>query len=494
MNLQHYLAIDLGAESGRVMAGRFDGARLELEELHRFPNRSSLVNGTLYWDVLRLWNDISDGLAKAADKGEIAGIGADTWGVDFALLDERGQMLSNPVCYRDARHDGYIERAAQTVPKREIYERTGLQFLGFNSLYQLLALKDQNPWELEHAQTLLFMPDLLHFWLSGERRNEYSIASTSQMVDARTRNWDDELLARFGLPRDLLAPIAMPGSTLGTLRPDVAARLGLSANTPVIAPGGHDTASAVSAVPFAGSGERAAYLSSGTWSLMGLELSEPLINEQSFELGFTNEGGAFNTIRFLKNIAGLWLLQECRRDFLRRGREFSYAELAQMAHEAGDNGPFVEPDEPRFASPGHMPQKISDFCRETDQKAPETEGEFARCCLDSLALKYRWTFEKLELLSGQTLDSMYIVGGGSQNELLNQLTADCIGRPVIAGPIEATAAGNILIQAVAGGEIGDAAQLRDVVRNSFPSKRFEPNAGQRARWDEKFGRFQKLMK
>lgn len=482
MNLQHYLAIDLGAESGRVISGRFDGSRLELEELHRFPNRSSQVNGTLFWDALRLWNDISDGLAKASGLGDIAGIGADTWGVDFALLDERGQMLSNPVCYRDARHDGYIDRAAQVVPQREIYEHTGLQFLGFNTLYQLLALKDQNPWELERAQTMLFMPDLLHFWLSGERRSEYSIASTSQMLDARGRSWDEELLSRFALPRDILAPLVMPGSQIGTLRSDVAARLGLSAETPIIAPGGHDTASAVSAVPFAWGDERAAYLSSGTWSLMGLELSEPLINDQSFELGFTNEGGAFGTIRFLKNIAGLWLLQECRRDFLRRGREFSYAQLAQMASEAGDAGSFVEPDAARFASPGNMPQKISDYCRETNQRAPETEGEFARCCLDSLALKYRWTFEKLELLGGQALDSLYIVGGGSQNELLNQLTADCIGRPVIAGPIEATAVGNILVQAVARGEISGSAQLREVVRNSFPSKRFEPNTSERARW------------
>lgn len=490
---QTFLAIDLGAESGRVMSGRFDGQKLELDELHRFPNRSSQVNGTLFWDVLRLWNDISDGLGKAARLGEIAGIGADTWGVDFALIDERGQMLSNPVCYRDARHDGYIERAAQVVSKREIYERTGLQFLGFNTLYQLLALKHQNPRELDAAQTLLFMPDLLHFWLSGERKSESSIASTSQMLNANSRAWDEELLRRFDLPTQILAPLVAPGSAIGTLRSDVALRLGLSAQTPVIAPGGHDTASAVSAVPFAQTAERAAYLSSGTWSLMGLELSEPLVNDATFDLGFTNEGGAFNTIRFLKNIAGLWLLQECRRDFIKQGYDFSYAQLAQMAASAGDDGPFVEPDEARFAVPGEMPRKIADFCRETNQRAPQTEGEFARCCLDSLALKYRWTFEKLELLGGQSLDALYIVGGGSQNELLNQLTADCLGKPVVAGPIEATAIGNILVQAVARGEISGADQVREVVRNSFPSKRFEPNAREKMRWDERFGRFGELM-
>lgn len=501
--LPQYLAIDLGAESGRVISGRFDGETIRLEELHRFPNRPAQVNGTLYWDVLRLWNDISDGLAKAASDGEVLGIGADTWGVDFALLDARGHMLSNPVCYRDERHAGYIERAAQIVPKREIYERTGLQFLGFNTLYQLLALKDQNPRELEAAQTLLFMPDLLHFWLSGERTNEYTIASTSQMLEAREGKWDKELLAQFDLPTDLLAPLYDPGERIGTLRPEIAAKLGLSAKTPIITPGGHDTASAVAAVPFAKPNEPAAYLSSGTWSLMGLELpaqtingsygSTPIINDQSFELGFTNEGGAFGSIRFLKNIAGLWLLQECRRDFLARGREFSYAELAQKAREAASDGPFVEPDEARFASPGNMPQKIADYCRETGQTSPQSEGEFARCCLDSLALKYRWAFEKLELLGNRKLETLYIVGGGSQNELLNQLTADCLGRPVVAGPVEATAAGNILLQALAHNQIKNEKQLRSVVRASFDLKRFEPNPAEKPRWDEKFAHFETLL-
>lgn len=491
---QLYLAIDLGAESGRVIAGRFDGQKLELEPLHRFPNRPARVESTLYWDVLGLWNSISDGLSQASTLGEIAGIGADTWGVDFALLDERGAMLSNPVHYRDARNDGWIERAAQVVPKAEIYNRTGLQFLPFNTLYQLLALKEGNPGELERARTLLFMPDLLHFWLCGERKSEYSIASTSQLLDANSRSWDEGLLRRFDLPSNILAPLVSSGSKLGTLRPDVATRLGLSSQTPIIAPGGHDTASAVAAVPFEGSASDAAYLSSGTWSLMGLELPQPLINEQTFELGFTNEGGAFGTIRFLKNIAGLWLVQECRRDWQKRGREFSYAQLTQMASGAGDDGPFVEPDEARFASPDEMPQKIADFCRETKQRAPQTEGEFVRCCLDSLALKYRWTFEKLELLRGQPLEALYVVGGGVQNELLSQLAADCIGKPLVAGPVEATAAGNILLQAVARGEISSSTQLRDVVRHSFESKRFEPRAEEKARWDEKFVRFEKLMR
>jgi len=490
---QLYLAIDLGAESGRVIAGRFDGERLDLEPLHRFPNRPARVGSdgggeTLYWDALRLWNDIGDGLAKAGDLGEVAGIGADTWGVDFGLLDERGRLLSNPIHYRDARHDGYIERAATTVPKSEIYQRTGLQFLPFNTLYQLLALRDQNPRELERAHTLLWMPDLLHYWLSGERKSEYSIASTSQLLDARSRSIDSELLRRFDLPESIFAPLVSPGTTLGTLRPDVAKRLGLSADIPIIAPAGHDTASAVAAVPFS-AGENAAFLSSGTWSLMGLELSEPLITPQSFELGFTNEGGAFNTIRFLKNIAGLWLVQECRRDWQSRGAEWSYAELTHLAGDAGDEGPFVEPDDARFASPDEMPAKISAFCRETNQTPPRTEGEFIRCCLDSLALKYRWTFEKLETLRGAPLDALYVVGGGVQNELLSQLAADCIGKPVISGPVEATAAGNILLQAYARGEINGATQLRDVVRESFASKRFEPRGEEKARWDEKFGRF-----
>ncbi len=488
MSEQLFAAVDLGAESGRTIAGRFNGEKLSLEIAHRFSNTPTRVGGTFYWDILRLWSDISDGLSKIAPMGELFGIGVDTWGVDFGLLDKDDQLLGNPVHYRDARNDGMIDYAATTVPQSEIYQRTGLQFLPFNTLFQLLALKKAESAQLEAAKTLLFIPDLLHFWLCGAKKSEYSIASTSQMLDARTRSWDLELLNRFGLATGILSEIVAPGTILGEVRADVAARLGLKSKTPVIAPGAHDTASAIVAVPWQ-SGQNSAYLSSGTWSLMGLELDTPLISPQSEALGFTNEGGANGTIRFLKNIAGLWLVQECKRAFARDGLDFSYAEMTILAAQAGDNGPCVEPDDARFAAPLSMPDAIRNYCRETGQNSPETPGEMVRCCLDSLALKYRWTFEKLAMLRGQTLDKLHIVGGGTQNELLCQLTADCLGVEVVCGPVEATAAGNILVQAMARGEVGNLNEIRAIVRASFELKTYAPKAGEKARWDENFGRF-----
>lgn len=483
-----FAAVDLGAESGRVIAGRFDGAKLALEVAHRFPNTPTRAGGTFYWDVLRLWSDIQDGLTKVAQLGEIAGIGVDTWGVDFGLLDSHDQLLGNPVHYRDSRTEGMIDYAGTIVPHSEIYASTGLQFLPFNSLFQLLALKKAQSAQLAAAKSLLFMPDLLHFWLSGVKKSEYTIASTSQMLDAQKRDWDKELLGRFDLPTGILCDIVPPGSVLGDVRADVAARLGLKSKTPVIVPGGHDTASAVAAVPWE-SGEKSAYLSSGTWSLMGLELPQPLISARTQQLGFTNEGGAGNTIRFLKNIAGLWLVQECRRAFLRAGQEISYADLTTMAQLAGDDGPFVEPDDARFAAPLSMPEALASYCRETGQIVPQAPGELVRCCLDSLALKYRWTLEKLEELRGERIETLHIVGGGTQNRLLSQLTADCLGRRVVCGLVEATATGNILIQAMGLGEIGSMDEIRAVVRASFPTEVFEPNANEKARWDAKFGKF-----
>ena len=483
-----YCAVDLGAESGRVVEGRFDGSTLSLDVAHRFPNVPARTGGAMHWDILRLWNDICDGLARV--EGEVSGIGVDTWGVDFGLLDARDELIGNPVHYRDSRHAPYKEIATQTMPKAEIYARTGLQFLPFNTLYQLLAMKADSP-QLPIAKTLLWMPDLLHFWLSGAKKNEYSIASTGQLLDVKARLYDEDLLRQFDLPSAIFCDLVLPGTKLGTLRPAVAARVGLKKNTPIIAPAGHDTASAIAAVPFT-PGENAAYLSSGTWSLMGVELEQPLLSQRAFELGFTNEGGVAGTIRFLKNIAGLWLVQECRRSFERAGNAIDYTTMTQMAAEVSD-GPFVEPDDARFAAPLDMPTAIRDYCRETGQSAPQSPGELVRCCLDSLALKYRWTFERLEELRGP-LDTLYIVGGGTQNELLSQLTADCLGKPVIAGPIEATAAGNVLIQALASGQVRDLAQIREVVRASFPSQTFEPRASEKAKWGEKFGRFVKLKR
>ena len=483
-----YCAVDLGAESGRVVEGRFDGATLKLDVAHRFLNLPARTGAAFHWDVLRLWNDICDGLAKV--EGDVAGIGVDTWGVDFGLLDARDELIGNPVHYRDERHTPYLEIAAQTMPQAEIYARTGLQFLPFNTLYQLLAMKANSP-QLPIARTLLWMPDLLHFWLCGAKKNEYSIASTGQLLDARARSYDEDLLRQFDLPASIFCDLVLPGTNLGNLRPAVAARLGLSKKTPVIAPATHDTASAIAAVPFE-PGENSAYLSSGTWSLMGVELDQPLLSERAFELGFTNEGGVSGTIRFLKNIAGLWLVQECRRSFERAGNPIDYAAMTQMAAQIND-GPFVEPDDACFAAPLDMPTALREVCAQNGQSEPQSPGELVRCCLDSLALKYRWTFERLEELRGP-LDALRIVGGGTQNELLSQLTADCIGKPVICGPIEATAIGNALIQAMGSGQVRDLAQIRAIVRASFPTTTFEPRASEKAKWDEKFGIFEKLKR
>lgn len=490
---QKYIAVDLGAESGRVLVGSFDGKCVQLEEAHRFLNTSVRVNGTLHWDVLRLWRDIQEGIAAAAQKfgGDFAGIGVDTWGVDFGLLDESGALLGNPVHYRDSRTDGMMERAFETVPRSEIFERTGLQFMSLNTLFQLLAMKEQNAPQLGFAKTLLFMPDLLNYWLTGRKAAEYSIASTSQMLDAKTRNWDEQLLEKFGLPPHILPEIIPPGTVLGNVREELATALKLDANTPVIAPGCHDTASAVAAVP--ASGENWAYLSSGTWSLMGIELDEPLISERVAELNFTNEGGAGGKIRFLKNIAGLWLVQECRRAFAKAGTEYSYAELTEMASAAPAFGAFIEPDDESFVAPENMPDAIMEFCKRTRQQPPQSEGAFVRCALESLALKYRWVLEKLEELRGAKIEVLHIVGGGTQNKLLSRLTADAIGRTVVTGPVEATAVGNILVQAMARGVLSDLDQVRDVVKNSFELENFDPDTHDKKRWELAYQRYLELQ-
>jgi sugar (pentulose or hexulose) kinase len=490
---QKYAAVDLGAESGRVLVGSFDGEKVTLDEAHRFPNVSVRVGTTqgetLHWDVLRLWHDIQEGLAKAAGAhgADLSGIGVDTWGVDFGLLDAQDNLLGNPVHYRDARNDGMMEAAFATVARDEIFVSTGLQFMQFNTLFQVLALQKQDAPQLKAARTLLLMPDLLNFWLTGEKASEYTIASTSQMIDARTRNWDTNLLSRLGLPSEFLTRIEAAGSQRGTLREGVASRSGVAPGTPVYAPGCHDTASAVAAVP-AQSGNWA-YLSSGTWSLMGLELPEPLINDRVAHYNFTNEGGVGNSIRFLKNIAGLWLVQECRRAWLRQGHEYSYAELTE--HAAGETGgkSFIEPDAKDFVAPDSMPEAIAAYCQRTGQTVPEGVGATVRCCLESLALKYRWTLERLEELQGNKIDVLHIVGGGTQNKLLSRLTADCLQRPVITGPVEATATGNILTQAMARGELSNLADIRAVVRRSFPMETFEPKSSSKAAWDAAYEKF-----
>ncbi|MFT3786393.1 MAG: rhamnulokinase family protein [Tepidisphaeraceae bacterium] len=473
MAARKYIAFDFGAESGRSIVGTLDGDRVSLQEAHRFPNPNGRMNGSLQWNLLGQWEQIKTGLKKAVElaAGPVDAIGVDTWGVDFGLLGRDGQILGNPVCYRDARTDGMLDLAFNIAGKREIFDATGIQFMQLNTLYQLLALTRKNSSQLQAAQSLLFMPDLFNYLLTGVARAEFSIATTSQMYDPRKKQWATGLLKKLGIPTHLLPPIVPSGTVLGTLRDEVMKELGVPA-IDVVAPCGHDTGSAVVAVP--AQGERWAYLSSGTWSLMGVELPEPVITDKSYDYNYTNEGGVGGSIRFLKNIAGLWLVQECRREFERQGRTYDYATLTKLASEAPAFGTLIDVNWPDFAAPGQMPQKIAAFCAKTGQPAPASDGAMVRACLDSLALQYRVTIDGLEDILGHALDVLHIVGGGTQNELLNQLTADACNKRVLAGPVEATALGNILVQGIAKGAVKDLAHARAIVRNSFEVKEYTP--------------------
>jgi rhamnulokinase len=485
--MSRYLAFDLGAESGRAMMGTIDGGRLALKELHRFANTPVRLPSGLYWDTLRLWHEIQQGLAAAARAGPpLDGVGVDTWGVDFGLLDAGGTLLENPRHYRDSRNSGMLERTFAVVPREEIFAETGLQFMQLNSLYQWYAARLASPRLLECAATLLFMPDLFSYFLTGVKRAELTIASTSQFYNPVKRRWAAELLARLGLDASILPEIVPAGTRLGGLLPHVAEASGLNAGTPVYATASHDTASAVAAVP--AEGDSWCYISSGTWSLMGVEAAEPAIGERSLALNFTNEAGVEGRIRLLKNIAGMWLIQECRRAWAAAGRDYSYEELAALAAEARPFAAVIDPD--AFLEPGRMPEKIAAFCEARHQAAPADPGATCRAILESLALRYRQVLESLEELTGRRIGTIHIVGGGSRNELLNQLAADATGRPVIAGPAEATAAGNVLTQAIGAGRLSGLAEARALVRVSFPVKRFEPRSA--AGWEDAYTRFRAL--
>ncbi|HVN06933.1 MAG TPA: rhamnulokinase family protein [Bryobacteraceae bacterium] len=469
--MSHYLAFDLGAESGRAMLGTLEGGRLAIEELHRFANTPVRVFDALYWDTLRLWHEIQRGLAVAGRERKLRldGIGIDTWGVDFALLGADGALADNPRHYRDTRTEGMMEKVFEIVPRAEVFAETGIQFMRLNSLYQFYALKLAASPALAVARTLLFMPDLFNYWLTGVARAELTIASTSQFYDPRKRTWAFDLLERLGLPTAILPEIVPPGTRLDPLLDSVAEAAGLDA-APVYTTGCHDTASAVAAVP--AEGANWCYISSGTWSLMGAELDEPVINEHVLAENLTNEIGAAGKVRFLKNIAGLWLLQECRRAWALEGHEYTYDELVRLAGETGPANAIIDPDV--FLEPGGMPRKIAEHCRACGQTPPETPGEFTRTILESLAERYRQVLESLESLAGRRFDVIHIVGGGSRNALLNQLVADATGRTVVAGPSEATAIGNVLIQAIGAGELAGLEEARAVVRRSFSVETYHP--------------------
>jgi rhamnulokinase len=493
MSEKSFLAVDLGAESGRVIAGLFDGRQIRLEELHRFPNGPVSVGDTLRWDVLRLWSEIQTGLGKAAAKfgNAIVSVGVDTWGVDYVLLTKSGEMLGQPYCYRDARTSGQLDATFRRVSRSEIFAETGLQFMEINSLFQLLSFQQTNPALLAQADKFLMMPDLFHWLLCGSQVVEFTNATTSQCLHPTSRTWAYDLLRKLELPTQMFPQVVDPGTKLGRLRESVAQRTNLP-RLDVVTPATHDTGAAVAAIPTEYTGRANwAYISSGTWSLMGLELPHAVLTPRALELNVTNEGGIDGTYRLLKNIMGLWLVQECRRSFERAGQPLDYAAMTQLAMAAAPFRSLVDPDDRSFLAPADMPSALRDWCQQTSQPVPENAGALIRACLESLALKYRMVLGWLEELSGEQVEVIHIVGGGTQNTVLNQFTANATGRPVVTGPVEATALGNVLIQARTSGEVGTLAEIRSVVRASSQMQRYEPQ--NQAAWDAAYGRFVELL-
>jgi rhamnulokinase len=486
----NFLAIDLGASNGRGFLGRWDGNRFSLEELHRFPNGPVTLFGHQHWDVLRLWTEIKTVIGYCGRRFDapLAGLGVDTWGVDFALLDAQGNLLGNPYHYRDPRTNGMMELLFQRIPRRRVFEQTGIQVMQYNTLYQLFSMIHDHDPLLQAADTLLMMPDLFHYWLTGRKACEFTDASTSQMFDVPRNRWAVDMLAQLEIPAHVLPEVVSPGTVLGPLSDALAAELGLREPVAVIATGSHDTASAIAAIP--GLDAESAYICSGTWSLMGAEIENPLVSDQAFTLNFTNEGGVGNRLNLLKNLTGLWLLQESRRSWQRVGHDYSWDELLSLGEKAEPFRSFIHPDSPEFLNPAHMIDAIRNFCRRTGQAEPSSVGAVVRCCLENLALNYRRVLDELETLTGRRVKTIRIVGGGSRNHLLSQFTADACRRPVVAGPVEATALGNVLLQAIATGHLSDVPSGREAIAASVHPRHFEPGAGDI--WEEAYGRFMNL--
>lgn len=466
------IAVDLGAESGRVTRVGFDGDKLYIDEAHRFPNVPVVARGTLHWDVLRLWSEIAAGIDKAS--ADAAGIGVDAWGVDFALLDLDGRLVGNPVHYRDGRTDGMFDWVFSRVPRREVFERTGIQFMIINTLFQLASMAASDSAQLQAAATYLSIPDLFTYWLTGEKLCEFTHATTTQFYNPRARDWDRQLLSQVGIPTEMFGEIIAPGTRVGSYQ-----------GIPVFAPATHDTGSAVVAVPT--TTQDYAYISSGTWSLIGLELVQPVINDDSYAANVTNEGGVDSTYRLLKNVMGLWIAQQCRTTWRGRGEEYSYDDLTALANDAEPFRSLIEPDDAAFLPPGDMPSRIREFCRRTGQPIPETVGQVMRTVYESLALKYRRALDDMMALSGRRVERLHIIGGGTQNRLLCQMTANAVGRLVVAGPVEATALGNGIVQLIALGEIGGVGQAREILSRSIASQTYEPQQSQA--WDAAYQRF-----
>jgi rhamnulokinase len=474
LSQQHYIAVDLGASSGRVMVGSVDEQCIALKEMHRFPNNPVRLGESLHWDILRLWDDIQTGIAKATAAYPIAGIAVDTWGVDFGLLADDGTLLENPHCYRDTRTDGLPEKVFAKLPRDKVFSITGIQTMTLNTVFQLAALSAGNAASLRHAKTLLFTPDLIAYWLTGEKRNEYTIASTTQMLDARSRKWSPEMLQAIGVRPEIFPPMIFPGtadSIIGKVRSAVGGPLNAT-GIPVIAVGSHDTASAVAAVP--AQGDDWLYLSSGTWSLLGALVDQPVLTARASEHNVTNEGGVGGKIRLLKNIAGMWLLEECKRAWAKAGQDYDHPALMRLAREAPAKVAMLDPDDPPFFTPGDMPAKIEAYCKRTGQRSPATVGEFTRVILESLAARYAQVRDILEEITGKKFRRLHIVGGGSQNDVLNQFAADATGLTVHAGPVEATALGNIAMQALTLGQLKSQQEAGELIARSAELKTYEP--------------------
>ena len=482
------LAFDFGASSGRAIIGCFDGDKITLQEIHRFSNDPVSVGGTVYWDVLRLFHEIKQGIIKAKIAGGFDSIGIDTWGVDFGLIDSEGKLMENPVHYRDARTVGLVDEAFKTMPKEKLYGITGIQFMELNTLFQLISLKKYRPWMLERAEKMLFMPDLFGYMLTGKMCAEYSIASTSQLIDLGKRTWSKEILAAFGIKESIFAPLVQPGTVLGELSKEICEECGVDP-VPVISVCGHDTQSAITSVPCE-DGDFA-FLSSGTWSLFGTELDKPIVNETSMNINITNEGGFGGSTGFLKNIIGLWLIQESRRQWKREGKEYSYADLEKLALAAEPFKCFIDPDAPEFVPHGNIPERVREFCRKTGQYVPETVGEIMRCIYESLAMKYRLTFEKLRECTERDYPVIHVIGGGTKDGLLCQMTANSCDRTVKAGPIEATVMGNVAVQLMSDGSVKDIGQARKIVAASSELKTFEP--ADTDKWAQAYEDFLKVI-
>ncbi len=482
------LAYDLGASSGRALLGRLINGKIEVEELHRFSNDPVQVGDRLQWDILRLFHEIKQGLLKAKHQGiTVQSLAIDSWAVDYGFIGKNGELLGNPYHYRDRHTDGVMQRILETIPESEIFGRTGIQFLPFNTIYQLAALKEADSPLLREAHRFLMIPDLLRYFLTGEMHNEFSNATSTQLYNPIENRWDAELLRKLGLSSTWFGDVVRPGTKVGQLQASVTEELGIP-SIPVYAVAEHDTGSAVVAVPAL---ERSfAYLSCGTWSLMGTEVDQPVINELAQQLNFTNEGGAYDTYRLLKNIMGLWILQESRREWERAGMTYSFPELVELADQAAPFTAFIDPDDPLFLHPGDMPAKVQQYCRNTGQQVPESPGAIVRCILESLALKYRYVLEMTERLSGKQFGGLHMVGGGIHNTLLCQWSSNAIGKPVWAGPAEGSAIGNLVVQWIAQGELSDIWEARKVIAESFPVTTYEPE--QREAWEDAYGLFRKV--